>query len=701
MKRYFFNRWTWILFVAALLPRIVDLGRFLTTDEPNFMATAGVAVTQAFLQGNFRGTYWHFYPGVTISWADGLGLLGQWLLAKLSGLTDQPFTRYIEADMRQFLVAVRLPYAILTALFVPAVYHLLRRWLNPGQPAPGPHPLALLAALLIAFDPFFLAHSRVAHGDAPVSVFLVLSALSLLIYLRDGGRKRLIFSVVMGSLAALTKAPGQLIALWVIVVMAGDWALGSKKLGRFDWPRGKQRLLAVIGWGGIALAITVLLWPSLWVDPAGTLRQMLAETFGKVNQGHLVFFRGTPTLDPGPWFYPYVILFRLTPLTSVGALLSLGVLGYLAFHRFRVQSSEFRVLTAYLWFFVIFFLFFGVLSPKKQDRYLLPLFPVLDMLAAIGWFGVWQLLTGHLVRGRRLAWAWLVAAALLQLAFSLPHHPYYLAYFNPLLGGLSQAVETTLVGWGEGMEQAAAYLNQKPDAEALYVASTPAQTLLPYFKGQGENFYTNDVAMRADYVVIYRAQQQRLAPSPEIVNYYLRQEPEHVIKIEGVPYAWIYSNRRLIFSALPDRATLTNIGFGPPDAEAIMRLAGYAVEREEAALEVDLFWHALPAIEKDVGSCAEVRVENVETTVCPRIDYTISLRLLDSAGNPVAQHDSWPANGLLPTSQWRVDDYVQDHHPLALPGDLPAGEYRLSLVVYNNEIQTVLAGPVEFAMVAF
>lgn len=740
MRRYLFNPWTWILLIAALLPRLFDLDQFLTSDENTNIFLAGSAVVQAFLQGNLRETYWHFYPGVTISWADGIGLVGQWLVAKLVNATSQPLVNYLDNDILSLLVAARLPYAILTALLVPVVYHLLSHWLDPAKSDYNPNYLALAAAFLIAFDPFFLAHSRVAHGDAPVSVFLLLAILAFCLYLRDGGLKMFVFSAVMGSLAAVTKAPGQLIAPFVIVLAVIDWLWGSKKSGRFDWELGKRRLLGVSLWGGIAFIVMVALWPSMWVDPMGTLRQMLDETFSKVNQGHLVFFRGRPTLDPGPWFYPYVIPFRLTPLTSLGALFSLGVLGYFAFAGDQelgrgtggqeskgareqgsrgemmasnggwpgglpiFQASSIKVmvdrrlyiLTALLWFFVLFFLLSGTLSPKKQDRYLLTLFPALDILAAIGWFGVWHLVSVRLPRGQRLVWGWLAGLVLLQLVFSLPHHPYYLAYFNPLMGGLPRAVETTLVGWGEGMEQVAAYLNQKPKAETLYVASTPSQTLLPYFKGQGENFYTNDVAMRADYVVIYRAQQQRLAPSAEIVNYYLAQEPEHVVEIEGVPYAWIYPNTPLVFSAVPDWATMTNIGFSDP---AIMRLAGYAIEPAQTTLEVDLFWHALPALENDLGPCQAVRVEYIETTVCPRIDYTISLRLLGPDGDLIAQHDSWPADGLLPTSQWRADDYIQDHHTLLLPVDLPTGQYHLAVVVYNNETQSVLAGPTEFATV--
>jgi hypothetical protein len=132
-----------------------------------------------------------------------------------------------------------------------------------------------------------------------------------------------------------------------------------------------------------------------------------------------------------------------------------------------------------------------------------------------------------------------------------------------------------------------------------------------------------------------------------------------------------------------------------------MRLAGYRLAQAEDHLTADLFWHALPPIEQNRGPCHEVQVENITTTLCPRLDYTVSVRLLAVDDRQLAQHDSWPANGLLPTSQWRVDDYVQDRHTLTLPADLPAGVYRLAVVVYQAESQAVLAGPVIVAEVEF
>jgi len=660
----------------ALLPRILNLDQFLTSDENTNIFFAGSAVIQAFLQGNLRETYWHFYPGVTMSWLDSFGLVGLWLWERGMGITQQSLFDFVDNDILHLLIACRVPYAILTAIFIPIVYNLLQRLL--------PHVIALTASMFIAFDPFFLAHSRVVHADAPVAVFMVLSTLAFFIYIRQDGQYMFIFSAVMGSLAALTKAPGHLMAILVIMIAVGDWLITCWHEGRLSWQLGKRRSWEIVIWGGIAFAMFVLLWPAMWVDPIGILRQMLDETFGKVDEGHLVFFMGNATLNPGMWFYPYVIAFRLTPLTSMGVLLSVGMIINIRPDKFlkSVRSS-----TIFMWLFVIILLVVGMSSPKKQDRYLLPLFPMLDILAGIGWIGCVYLLLGNQQKFAKMRAMWLpmIAFVSMQFIFAMPHHPYYLTYFNELMGGLPHAVETTLVGWGEGMELAAAYLNKKPHAESLYVASTPSQTFLPYFDGIGENFYTNDIAMRADYVIIYQAQRQRLAPSAEIIYQYQTQSYEKVIELQGVPYVWIYPNTRLIFSDVPTTATLINIGFAD-----IMRLAGYQVQRDGDSMDVVLFWHALSSIEHDTDTCYEQKVENFMATVCPRRNYAISLRLLDVNKKQIAQHDGWAANGLLPISQWQVDDYIQDNHMLILPNDTHISEYTFEVVVYNAQSQEIL-----------
>jgi hypothetical protein len=309
---------------------------------------------------------------------------------------------------------------------------------------------------------------------------------------------------------------------------------------------------------------------------------------------------------------------------------------------------------------------------------------MLDFLAAVGWLGLIELLLHpfifkffkdalpktqftHLL-DRYIVSLFSIFLILGQVIPTFTYYPYYLTYFNPLLGGPTRAAQTTLMGWGEGMEQVAAYLNTKPNADTLYVASTPSQTLLPYFAGTGENFYTNDIAFRADYVVLYLAQMQRLAPSPEIVNYFQAQQPEEVITIKNISYAKIYPGPKFILPDLPAGATPANIGLAD-----VIRLAGYKLPGPPSPnLQLTLYWHALAPLS---------------------LDYTVSVRARGVDGRLLGQADSWPVDGLLPTSLWRQGDYVADTHSLEL-SEADARQVReFEVVVYNLETGETLGPP--------
>jgi 4-amino-4-deoxy-L-arabinose transferase-like glycosyltransferase len=71
-----------------------------------------------------------------------------------------------------FLLWARLPIVILAAGCVVLLYRLGAQLLN--------YPIAIIAALMLAFDPLFLAHSRTLHHDALATIFMSLGVLALL-----------------------------------------------------------------------------------------------------------------------------------------------------------------------------------------------------------------------------------------------------------------------------------------------------------------------------------------------------------------------------------------------------------------------------------------------------------------------------------------------------------------------------------------
>jgi hypothetical protein len=72
-------------------------------------------------------------------------------------------------------------------------------------------------------------------------------------------------------------------------------------------------------------------------------------------------------------------------------------------------------------------------------------------------------------------------------------------------------------------------------------------------------------------------------------------------------------------------------------------------------------------------------------------DWTIASYLIDSTGQIRAQEDRQPCDGSYPTSRWQSNELISDDRVLAIPEDLPAGEYQLALVVYRPSDNTRLS----------
>ena len=64
-------------------------------------------------------------------------------------------------------------------------------------------------------------------------------------------------------------------------------------------------------------------------------------------------------------------------------------------------------------------------------------------------------------------------------------------------------------------------------------------------------------------------------------------------------------------------------------------------------------------------------------------DYTVFVQLLDEAGQVRGQHDSPPVNGQYPTSNWLPGQLVLDQTVLMLAPNLPTGEYRIAVGMYE------------------
>ncbi|GIK39164.1 MAG: hypothetical protein BroJett011_29970 [Chloroflexota bacterium] len=696
-----------LIFAAALLPRLYALGTFLTIDEVKW-AEGAAQFLLALRSGDLAQTYWHFFPGITIAWGSALTLWARCLAAPDVGQCAQEAV----ARLPESIGWLRLTPVILTSLGVSGVY-LLGRKLFPGK-------IPVMAALLLAFDPFFIAHSRILNGDAVVAILMFLSLLAFLIYwLNESAngeptgqvwritnhkgafahsllRHSLLLSAVLAGLALLTKLPAPLIGLFIT-------CLGLVALA-FDWPRrgwgAVQPWVGVLAvWGVVALAVFVLLWPALWAAPAATLRQMYLDSFevGGVGEGHDTFFLGQTLDDPGPWFYPYALAFRLTPVVLLGLFIAIGWL----LSRFRAKAAHPTHFSrpdpelAATWSiiaFVIFIIVFANISPKKLDRYVMAVIPALIFLAAIGLGKIGQRSRGAEEQGRgffalgsNILLAGLVG---FQLVSAILAAPYYLTYYNPLLGGPERAAAQVPVGWGEGLEQATGYLNSLPGAESLTVSAWYSDIFSPYFVGQRASFADDGRAqLAADYVVFYINQLQREKPYPGLINYFRANEPVFVVNIGPTGHPSNVTGARWVEVY---QAPAAQSASGAPKIEGVAQLLAYKVTgnriiSNKAATDV-----ASSSNNNEVFVTLFLRIlgplpagSSFSAILAPI--HNPSSEIHAQKGSP--KSDVWQPAPLK--AEWREGAVVEWPGILTLPPDTPPGEYRLAVTLRGLDGSTI------------
>ena len=116
-----------LLGFVALLPRVLGLVDFLTTDEVYNWISRVERFSGAVASRQWSATVLVGHPGVTLCWLASLGLAAE-RYAVAQGWASV-------ASQVEYLRWLRLPLATLEALAIPGAYLLLRRLANIGNGA--------------------------------------------------------------------------------------------------------------------------------------------------------------------------------------------------------------------------------------------------------------------------------------------------------------------------------------------------------------------------------------------------------------------------------------------------------------------------------------------------------------------------------------------------------------------------------------
>ncbi|MCC7118641.1 MAG: glycosyltransferase family 39 protein [Anaerolineales bacterium] len=541
-----------LLLALTLIPRLAALDSFVTIDEP-FWLSVGANYYYALGQRELENTVYEYHPAVTT-------------MSEITAafLVDFPEYRglgqgYFDVDKEQFdpfliahghdpmhlLYLSRLFQVALIALFALIIFYLLTVFIGAEK--------AFLAVALISSAPYFLGHSRVLSHEALVAFFTIASILGLAAYLEFERKGMYLFiSAVSAALAQLTKSSAM--AMFPVVGLMLVLAVFAQAR-RTSFKTALLEHLKILGLWLIQLAFAYfILWPGMWVAPGKMLYEVYGNAFSYAFQGARL--QVTHELQPATFSLATLhgtlekfisqIFIKETPLAWLGLILA-GV----ACFQSSVSPKLKRLFLYLLVNAALFILLFSLAQGRNSPHYIMASHVSMDLIAALGWCGLlgWAEMKWETANRLSVRVSGVALLILFQIFSAMSNYPYYYTYNNPIaekLLGASYASD-----YGEGFEQAALYLNQKPDAEALTVFAFRGRGPFSYFF-KGKTILLNPLFMeepqmgsvlerirQSDYLVINDAFAPRTPNTQRFVDA-LGIAPERSIVIKDVSTLRIY-----------------------------------------------------------------------------------------------------------------------------------------------------------------
>ncbi|NJK79249.1 MAG: DUF2723 domain-containing protein [Chloroflexaceae bacterium] len=574
--------------------------------------------------------------------------------------------------------ALRLPSALAGALAVLALYataHELQHHL-PTERQNRAFPLA--AAVLLAFAPFALWYAQEAKVYSLLLLVVVLLMWALLRAVRHGTWQAWLLFVVLALLSVFVH---RLAAL--VLVAAGCAALA--------YYSDRRHLALRVGLGGVLLAVSIAI--------VREMQRGLGGDFATIAEAGAYIPAGPPfalwltllrfSFDRGPgefaswWLLPWLAL-------SVGGGL------WLLRDSLRPTSNGGGAARALACFGLVpLVLFLAQLATTRlyEARYLIIVYPA------------WLLLLAYpltaLPRLPRIAHSAVIAGALLVCLVALAQPPRGLFSGYPVKEQYREAVrvlaervhpDDLIVLHPSYIEPLYDYYMQRFSADPA-----PQPVLFEAFKHRQTAFNQRDWdEARRRYFAGYVRSFLLIAPNhartvdrpPTAVDeyglvglyyQYSREQqkwPCGIWRFNGAHLLCQDSPEAYETGTIPEPATPIRATFGETIAFFGYTLKattpnGPGTYRAGGTLPITLFW---------------------DVHAPPPADYSVFLHLCQNCTiPPAASEDAPPMDGYLPTSTWIPGNLVHDERGIALPADLPPGQYQLLVGMYNPGDPTTTA----------
>lgn len=420
------------VFFLFVLSRVPSLGHDIFNTDVWKWKTRTFNFGSGVFGLNFEETIQRYHPGVVLMWIGTAGV-------KIYNIYYEVFYGHSPPDNDISVVfglhtTQKTLVVVVIGFTVASIFYVLRKEFSLKY--------ASIFVLLLIFEPFYAALTRVFHLEGLMSTFMLASFVWFYSYLQNSKKNHLLFSAFFGAFAFLTKTSSLYLLPFSGLLIVLHYYKEDKNLLKSVTKSINPYLI----WLGACVAFFVLFWPVMWVAPFKAIQTLFSGIFETgIEEGHEQIYFGNFVQDPGVSFYIVVFLFR----SSVYLLL--GLVAYtLTYKKFASQKT--RTFSLYVILFAVLYAVEMTIPSKKLDRYLIP--TIISLLLVAAFFYEWLLDLAvkkfKFVKNYVFALSLLFAPALICALFI---HPDYFSYYNPLFGGLRTGLNVIEPKWMIGQQE--------------------------------------------------------------------------------------------------------------------------------------------------------------------------------------------------------------------------------------------------------
>ena len=380
-----------IIFSGFVVTAVVKLNNFFTfpsLDEMLWHYRSSV-FWDKILNFDFSGLIQSAQPGITVYWFTGFmmkfidfdfnDVMRRIAEKEAEGLdfnhaiNNNEQAVYLAYETISF--AFNVPLMLLTVGFFISFYYLMRKL--------GFNKVISSFALLFLTTNSFLSYWN-TPSDKMLNIFITLSFLTILVFLNKlGGRKYLYLSAVFGAWAVLSKLSAFFILpFYLLIFVFYAWPINKKKI----------KLIAkdYSSWILIFIAMSIIFLPTIITNPHEIYNlifgseYVIEENYEIGNYMNRVFFEYLKS-------FSFVIIGYMAQASSL-SLFAYFVINFKKEYKRVFDALPKKIINIIGLYIVLFFIMVTLISKNHDIRFMSPAFVVLNIISAVGLYGVLELI---------------------------------------------------------------------------------------------------------------------------------------------------------------------------------------------------------------------------------------------------------------------------------------------------------------------